>query len=238
MRTWWLVFAVACSSAPAPAPAPVPVATGAPVVMIDAAPVAPPVDAGAAAEPAALDGGAAPVAATPPLEHPSLVKAPPVVKGKVTRITEGATKTVGGVKITMGSPSHKHAVRGAARGMWTFKLARGAAATEVELSSSQEGFEAEVVEHGVLFVFRHVSYGSFDIVHVAGKAPTQMTDDECGEKVDKAATDAKLPRGSGSSLSTDNGIAHHHEGAWIGHCGLYTKRLWFTAKPVSHGDDE
>jgi len=234
MRIWWVVFAIGCSSAPPPThelpksealsmPAPADAAVT-PVVT----------DAGAAAvADTAQDGGAAPAdVIAAPINNPAIVMGPPPIKGKVTKIAEQETKTVGGVKITFEGAGHKTAVRGPNMGFWEFKLVHGNATKDLRLASTQENFEAEVVEHGVFFVFRQTGYTTFDVVHVAGKTPKALSEDECNESIEKAAAAAKLPPGRSSSSSTDMGIVHHFEGGWAGHCGTLSRRVWFTARPT------
>lgn len=86
---------------------------------------------------------------------------------------------------------------------------------------------------------RHVSYYDFDIVLAGKRAPKPLTEEACDEKIGKAAMERGLPRsgGKGHSLSVDDGVAHHTERPWVGHCGRYSKRVWFTAKPPRERHD-
>lgn len=215
----------ACSSAP-PASPPIPVAT----LLVDAAVPDAPIDAMAveAAVPAVADAA---VAAAPEPWRDQLTK-PPAVRGPVKRITETKTVTVGGVKITMGRSNHKHyADGGGAVGMWSFTFTHGGKSTPLEIRSDGEGFETELVGHGVFFVLRNVSYDEFDVVLAGQRAPKPLTEEACDEKISKAALGLGLPRsgGAGHSVSVDDGVVHHTERPWVGHCGLYSKRVWFTA---------
>lgn len=152
----------------------------------------------------------------------------PPVRGPVKRVTQGKTIVLGGVSIRFHAASHKHAMTGhRSRGSWTFSLARRGKTREVTLSSSADRFEAEVVAHGAMFVFRKLGYFEYEIVLAAARAPKPLDEDACEAAIDAAATRAGLPRGTSSSSSEESGVLRHQELGWVGHCGTYTRRVWF-----------
>jgi hypothetical protein len=181
------------------------------------------------ATPAALPDAA--VATTAKSEAATSVFATsvPAVQGAVTRVGEKQAVEVGGVTITFKYANHKHAVRGNAVGMWGFELAKGGATKEIELRSSEEGFEAEIGEHGVFLVFRHASYTAFDVVLAAKVAPTPLTNEACAAKIDQAVARAGLPRGTSRSQSGGQGIVRVATARWVGRCGVYSQRVWLSA---------
>lgn len=217
MRVWWALL-VACSSSPGPVTAP------APPRAPDASPA--PVDASVDV-PVAIDAAVTIVEPVTPafILDPALSVVPPLV-GATKRVEEGKTITLAGAKITMGRANHKHAVGGGSVGMWSFKLAHGAKTLDQELRSSDERFEAEIVAHGQLFVFRHASYTAFDVTAV-GKARKPRSEEACETLIDDKAKAANLPRGNASS-SVENGLLRRTEAGWEARCGLYTGRVWFT----------
>lgn len=160
-------------------------------------------------------------------EDSPLGKVPPVA-GALTKVKERETVTIGKTTIEFSGANHKHAVKGPALGMWTFAATQGGKREELELRSSDEGFEAEVVAHGAFFVFRHLSYGEFAIVLAADKAPAPLDQDACVERIRAAAAKAGLPPGNDTGYSTDQGIVTFTARSWRGHCGTLSRRVWFT----------
>lgn len=223
-----------CSGAPATGAAPPPVA---PVV-------APPGDAAiavaadapievAVAVDAEVVADAAPVAtpdapAAPVVEIPAQLRRPPRVKGAAIRIDTDVRKRLGGLWITFGRSGHKHrADDGPALGMYAFTVTKGADAEDLELRSDVPGFQAEVVVHGALLVFEHLSYTRFGVVLAAARAPAELDEEACEARIEAAARRAKLPEGRARSSSTENGILEVRDGAWRASCGRYTRRVWF-----------
>jgi hypothetical protein len=163
----------------------------------------------------------------PPADLPTIAIPDPVppVKGPVTKIAEKTTATIAGIKITFTHSSHKS---GGELGMWGFELVRFGAKQEFELRSEGSNFEAEVDAKGTLLVFRHVDYTTFEIVLAAAKTPKLFDEDACRAEIEKAAAARKLTVGDSSSTSADMGIVRMSTKGWVGHCGQYTHRVWFT----------
>ncbi len=196
MRAWWVLWFVACSSAPPPAPV-----TSAP----------PPSDAALAPDAAVVVAPDAAVA----------------LAGAATKIKERETVTIAKTAIEFSGASHKHAVKGPSVGMWYFRATRDGKTEEIELRSSDDRFEAEVVAHGLFFLFRHVSYTEFEIVLGAETAPAPLDQDACVERIRAAATKASLSVGPESGYSTSQGIVWFKAKGWTGYCGTLSRRVWF-----------
>ncbi|MEO8704106.1 MAG: hypothetical protein ABI867_28905 [Kofleriaceae bacterium] len=212
MRAIALVL-IGCGSSSSPAVVPVPPAP----IVIDAGV---PLDA-----PEPIDAA---IATVDPAPAPLAFDPKPPAKGGVTKLAVKETATVGGVTVTFVSSNHKHpAGRGRTLGMWSFTIARDGAKSEVEVRSTDDHPEAEIDAKGVLLVLRHVDYYNFEIVLAAAKTPKPLSEEACVALVAKAAVQRGLP-GESSSMSSDLGIVHAGAKRWDGHCGSYTRRVWFT----------
>jgi hypothetical protein len=234
MRIAILVLMIGCSGGKGP---PQVAAKPSDPVAIDAAPEpdapplpmpAPPVDAAVAiAIDAAVD------AAVSKLDGKR-----PAVTGQTIKIALKQTVTIGGVSVKFVSNGHKHpAGRGRTLGMWGFEIARGGGAKqELDLRSTDEGFEAEVDAKGVLLVFRHVSYSEFELVLAAKQTPKPLSEEACEAIIAKAAVKLGLP-GEPNHLGSHHGFVVAGAKQWDGHCGTYTRRVWFTAARRDDDDD-
>lgn len=156
----------------------------------------------------------------------------PPVKGPVTKLVEHKSAVIGGTRVTFAYASHKRvaAGHGPAPGMWGFEFVRAGKKSEVELRHTASGFQAEVAAHGVLLVFRHVDYTTFEIVLAAARAPKPLDEEGCSELIDKTAEKRKLPIDESSSSSEAGGIVEKTTPSWIGYCGTFTKRVWFAPR--------
>lgn len=149
----------------------------------------------------------------------------PLVKGPTTKLEVGHTATIGGAVVRFTGNNHKHAANtGRATGIWGFELAREGAKRDLELRSEDDGFEAEIDAHGVLLVFRHVSYDTFEVVLAANPTPKPLDPDACFALV---AAAAKLPPDSGHSTRSEHGFVIVDAQDWTAYCGMFTRRVWF-----------
>ena len=174
------------------------------------------------------DGGpAAPV----PVVMPAALTTRPAVAGARASIEVRGQAVLGALTVKFASHGHKHRMgRARSLGMYQFELTRSGKLLAVELRSDEDGFQAEVTAHGALFVFEHKSYDQFEVALVAARAPREQTEDECVARIDAAAAGAGLPLGEARGYGTEYGILTVSEPTWRGHCGRYTKRVWFSAR--------
>lgn len=164
-----------------------------------------------------------------PVPPPALTKPDrvPEVRGPTGKIEERKAISIGGVSVRFAYASHKHpAGSGPAPGMWGFVVTKNGRTQELELRHVDAGFESEIAAHGVLLVFRHRDYSTFEIV-AAGKAGTPLDDDGCDAAIDKAAAKRGFPPATSASTGEANGVFEKQTPSWRGFCGSYTRRVWF-----------
>lgn len=151
----------------------------------------------------------------------------PRVRGKSATVVAKKSVTLGGVSISFEYASHKH---GADLGMWGFTLKKGAKSEEIELRSSTQRFQAEVVAHGVALVFEHVEYEKFTVTLAAARAPKPLDEDQCAARIIDAALKKGLTEGDHRSWREEHGVVILEDEKWLGFCGTLTKRVWIVSR--------